>query len=74
MIEVNIGMKRERMKRLATDLLAAVDDGSNTVEVRLYAKNNNRTDEEVIVTINNDDMEHPTNSPDSMYVEINEED
>jgi hypothetical protein len=67
-VDINIGMGRERLRKLADDINAALAARpTGLVETTIYAHDNDNTSSEMIVTINNDDME---DSNPSVYVEI----
>jgi hypothetical protein len=67
-MDINIGMKRDRIALLVAELSAAAEKTTG-IEVTLYGKDND-TGREVMVTISNDDMERDEVATDDIYVEV----
>jgi hypothetical protein len=70
MTEVLIGMKRERARQLAEEILATPD--SSTLNITLYCQDNNGPGE-ITVNLSNDDMERDEVPADHIYVDIEQD-
>lgn len=55
-MEINIGMTRSAIRKVAQDLVEKVDRGDH-ISVSLYGKNNEDPNQEIIVTFSDEDME-----------------
>ena len=64
-MDIEIGMKRERARKLAQDIMASDD-----VDITIYAKSNGPDDEEIILRLSNEDMERPEVDADEIYVDL----
>jgi hypothetical protein len=67
MTEISIGMKRERARRLAAEIMAIPDD--QPLEVVLHGQDD-ATESAAIVTISNEDMERADLPDEAVLVEI----
>ncbi len=66
-MEINIGMGRTALRKLGDDIVRALEDKADgLVEVTIHA-NDNDTQADITLTINNDDM---ADDAADVYVEI----
>lgn len=71
-MDLDIGMSRKGLLKLAHELITACDSDSANVEIMLYAQPNGRGDE-LVLTFNNDDMENRDDvTEDTVYWEMNQ--
>ena len=68
MTEVLIGLKLERARKLAEEILATPDSGR--LDITLYCQNNNVGGSEVTINLSNEDMERDDVAADEIYVDI----